>query len=321
MPGQPCSRHAPTARHRRRAVRRTQQSSRDRRHRVGVVSRPDRGVQRQPKVVGPEHASVRIVHGHRRCGDRRPRRLQRRDHPPVVRERCRGSRFRVVQTLRPQVAAAGLEMVQADSHIELAGEHRVPDRAAPQHTRVAGVRVEVRELADRARRLHHRVLVVEIGERHRRRAHQRSVARRASCAPVELLRLRPGAGRSDDAIPRRGPQHRTASGYRCLWRRATTRPALHDRVLCGLVEQIGARRRDLRDGDRHRRVIGPLAGLPPAATDHRDLEFRPTWRLELVWRTQRIPCCGRQQHTLNTIVVRRHPRLLPVASFAQVCAN
>ncbi len=80
------------------------------------------------------------------------------------------------------VAALGVQMPQPDSDVELAGEHGVPDRAAPQHARIAGVGVEVRQLADGPRRLDHRVLVVEVGQRDRCGPHQRAVARAAAGA-------------------------------------------------------------------------------------------------------------------------------------------
>ena len=52
------------------AVRSAEQTARDRRDRIGVVSSPYRGVQRQAEVVGAENSSVGIVDGNGCRSDR-----------------------------------------------------------------------------------------------------------------------------------------------------------------------------------------------------------------------------------------------------------
>src|SRR5688572_31738913 len=53
--------------------------------------------------------------------------------------------------------------------IEFSGQHGMPYCAAPQHARLAGVRFEMCQLADRARGLDHGGFVVEIRQRYRDR--------------------------------------------------------------------------------------------------------------------------------------------------------
>ena len=60
---------------------------------------------------------------------------------------------------------------------------------------------------------------------------------------------------------------------------------------------------DLGDGNRHRRVVGPFAGLPAeaSATDHGHLKFRAAGSAELVRSTQGITGCGAQQCADSTV--------------------
>ena len=63
------------------------------------------------------------------------------------------------------------------------------------------------------------------------------------------------------------------------------------------VTQVRPGGGDLSDGDGHRGVVGPFAGLPAEAPapHHRDLKFRAAGRAELVWGTQGVTGCGAQQ--------------------------
>ena len=174
-------------------------------------------------------------------------------------------------------------MAQPDSHVELAGAHRVPDRAAPQHAGVTGVGIEVGERAERPGGRHHRVLVpvVEVGQRHRRGAHQRAVAGGAPAALMQSGRF--GAGpRCRDAVTSGRGEHRTGLDTDILRTGNPAAPACDDGVLRRLITQIRTGGGDLGDGDRHRGVIGPLAGLPTAAADHGDLECGAAGRLKLI---------------------------------------
>ena len=82
----------------------------------------------------------------------------------------------------------------------------------------------------------------------------------------------------------------------------STVPAPHDGVLRGLVAQVGSGGGDLGDGDRHRRVVGPLAGLPAAATHHGDLELGPAGGLELIRRAECVAGGRAQQDPLDAVI-------------------
>ena len=79
-------------------------------------------------------------------------------------------------------------------------------------------------------------------------------------------------------------------------------PPFDDGVLRRLVEQIRAVSGYLGDGDRHRRVVGPLTGFPAAAADHGDLEPGAAGGLKLIRRTQRVTGGRGQQHTLDAVI-------------------
>jgi hypothetical protein len=90
--------------------------------------------------------------------------------------------------------------MQADPHVEHPGEDGVTDREAPQHARINGVGVVVCQLADRAGCLDQRWLVVKVGQRHRRSAHQGAVSRGAASALMQRRRRRTGGLRRDAAL-------------------------------------------------------------------------------------------------------------------------
>ena len=79
-------------------------------------------------------------------------------------------------------------------------------------------------------------------------------------------------------------------------------PPCDDGVLRRLVAQVRAGGGDLGDGDRHRRVVGPLTGFPAAAADHGDLEPGAAGGLKLIRRTQRVTGGGGQQDTLDAVI-------------------
>ena len=189
-------------------------------------------------------------------------------------------------------------MLQADPHVELAGEDGVADREAPQHAGITGLGVVVRQLAHRTGRLRQGGFVVEVGQCDRRGPHQRAVARRAASDSVQLGRFRARCLRGDAVSA-------------CA---AENRPRLHTNIFGVLgplvpppdqgverlfVTKVGPSGGHLSDGDGHRRVVGPFAGLPAeaAAPHHRHLEIRAAGRPELIRSTQGITGGGAQQHS------------------------
>lgn len=90
--------------------------------------------------------------------------------PEALRLRSRCWRVRRLRGLGPgnvvlpYGAAIRLEVAHADPDVDLPGQHGVPDGTAPQHARLAGLRVEVSQLAQGASGLRHRVLVVGVGQ-------------------------------------------------------------------------------------------------------------------------------------------------------------
>ncbi len=210
--------------------------------------------------------------------------------PSHCSETTTGATPRRVQALRPDVAAAGLDVAQSDSNVERSSEHRVTDGAAPQHAGVGGLGVEMGEFADRAGGLHHCVFVVEIGEGNRRGAHQRTVTGRVAGALVQRGRLGARMCRRDRAVARGRAQHRAGLDAYVFGVERPLVPAGDDAVLRGNVTQVSPGRGDLCDRDRHRGVVGPLPGLPAAATAHGDLELGAAGLSELVWRAERVAC-------------------------------
>jgi hypothetical protein len=119
----------------------TEQSARDRRHGVGVPTASYRGVEGQAEMVNAENALGRIVLRGRRGRDGRLCTLQRFHHPPVVPEVRRLRLLCNNQPFGPQVSAIGVDVLQADSSIQHAGEDRMADRATPQHASITGLKV------------------------------------------------------------------------------------------------------------------------------------------------------------------------------------
>jgi len=79
--------------------------------------------------------------------------------------------------------------LQAYPRIEYAREDGVTDREAPQHARITGLTVPVRQLADCTGRLDEGVLVIEIGQSHWGGPHQRTIARCAASEFVQPFRF------------------------------------------------------------------------------------------------------------------------------------
>ena len=284
---------APLQRDSRRPVCGAEQSAGDGRDGVGVETGTHGRVEPSAQVRGPATAGR---------DDGRPRGLQCGDHPTVVGDLGGTERLGVIQASSPQGSTVGVEVAQSDPDVEFGGQYRVPDRAAPQHGGVTRVGVEMGELADGPRRGHHGVLVVEVGRRHRSGTHERAVTGGAAGALVVIRRRRAGRDRGDRCVPRRRRQHGPGLDADILGGQRPCVPARHDRVLGRLVLQIGAGRGDLGDGDGHRGVIGPLAGLPRPAAGHLHRQFGAARRLELVRRPQGVAGGGAQQHALGAIV-------------------
>ncbi len=141
---------APLRRHRRRTPHRAKQRAGNRRNSIGVAPTADRGLQRQPQMIGPKHSRSRSLLRHWRRRDRRPRRLQRLHHPPVLGEIRRSRSFGRIQQRGPPVACRRIEVRQADPSVELPGQHRTADGTTPQHTRISSVRIVVSQRPDRA---------------------------------------------------------------------------------------------------------------------------------------------------------------------------
>jgi len=183
----------------------------------------------------------------------------------------------------------------------------MPDRRAPQHAGVAGVGVEVGQLADGAGGLGQRVAVVKVGQRHRGGAHQCPVARTPVGAPlVELLRL-PARGSRRMVGGRGGGQDRAGLHADVLGGARPSAPAVDDAVEGTFGAQIGTGGGDLGDGDGHRGVVGPLTGCErsEAAADHPDGPVGGHRCVELVAGAQRVACGGGEQNARGPIPLCR----------------
>ena len=162
---------------------------------------------------------------------------------------------------RPQVAAFDADVAQADPRVELPGQDGVADRGAPQHAGVTRLGVVVRQLTDRAGRLHQRRLVVKVGEGHRRST---SISEPLPAVrPVRLCRAADSSRAVRAQIPRpsRSGQDRAGLPADVFGVSGPPVPALDDVVERLFVTQVRSGGRDLGDRDGHRRVVGPLAGL------------------------------------------------------------
>ena len=124
------------------------------------------------------------------------------------------------------------QVPQPRAGVEFPSQDGVPDGQAPEHARLAGRLVEVRERADGHRRLRQPVRVIEVGEGDRRGAHQRAVARRAPGPLVQVGRRRQrGGSRAGDAAVEHLAEH--LAGLDADIRRGArpSDPAGHDLIL------------------------------------------------------------------------------------------
>lgn len=168
------------------APARAEQGARDRRDGVGVRPGPHRRLQGEAEVLRGETVPGGAQFGDGGADDRRPGGLERVDDPAVVGEVVRRIGLRLVQPLRPRLAALGGEQVQAGAHaVEGSVQHRGADAGAPQHAGIGTVGVRVGERADGDGGLGHLGGVTEMAEGDDPGAHQRAVPRAAIVAGGE----------------------------------------------------------------------------------------------------------------------------------------
>ena len=195
------------------------------------------------------------------------------------------------------LASVGVDVLQADSGIQHAGEDGVTDGEAPQHAGVTGLGVVMRQLADRTGRLHQRGFVVEVSQCQRRSPHQRAVARGAASEFVQRRRLSTCCLRGD-AVSACSAEDRPRSARQHLWRVATTR-ATAERGHRAPFPRAGPPRwrrpQRWRWPSRCRRSTHRAPSRSSTA-HHGDLEFRAAGRAELVGGTQGVTGCGAQQN-------------------------
>ena len=93
-------------------------------------------------------------------------------HPAVAIEVRWLAHFGVVKAPAPDVGTVLVDLPQPDPDIEFPGEHGVTDCMTPQHARLTGLGIEVREATQRLSCFCEPIGIVEICQRHRRRTHK-----------------------------------------------------------------------------------------------------------------------------------------------------
>ena len=284
---------------------------------VGVATGTGDAPQRRGEVVAGE--GVRFVGGRR---DRRQRRLEGGDDPPVVvMEVGRVAPGCLVDAGAPQVAATGVDVVEpggdgGDPVERLVGACRGDrpfDGQRPQHACLDAVGVRVGQLGDGGGQPGDGVTVAERGEGDRAGAHQRPVA--GGVGPALLERLGGGARRRTVA----GGVAEHGAGLVADVARSAGVPADHlgaDRL--GVGVPLGE---DRENGERHLRVVGPLAGLPTEVTTTFELaRCVRVRRVELVGRAEGV-ASGRRHHRPDGAVDRRRVERCPRPGVAQPCSS
>ena len=263
------------------------QSAGDGRGGVGVVTRTHAVLQRLGQIAGSP-------------GQRPPGGLQRMHHPTVVGKVCRRTVFGDVEQRSPIRTDRCRRLLKIDPHpVRRPGEYRVPDCTTPHLTRFSCASVVMREIADGTRGAHTTPGVVEKRQGHWRRTHQGTVATGASGQARSPVSHR--ACRSTPAA-----QHRPGLRTDIRWAGvvpAHKRPG--DRIEIGIAfgQSVG-------HANRHRRVVGPLTGVPverPAAF-HPDLGVRRGVG-ELVARAECVSCCRPEQDPqgpVELLVIENH---------------
>ena len=164
------------------------------------------------------------------------------------------------------------------------------------------MRVVVGQRADLAGGLDQRGRVVEVGQRDRRRTHQRAVAGGVAGAGVQVVRRRGhrragrvGADRAEDG-----------AGLVADVGRAGVVPVAEVAGDLGerfLAAQVGACGGDVEDGPGHRGVIGPFAGgeAAEAAADHAGTFGSDLGQAELVRRPEGVADSGAEHGPASTV--------------------
>ena len=155
------------------------------------------------------------------------------------------------------------------------------DGERPQHAGVDAVGMGVGERGDRCREAGNGVAVAEVSKGDWSGAHQRPVAGRLGASALMFLRRLGGVGPSPARRAEHGPRLRADIG------RAALEPAHHRLAdLVGVGGSVGQHR---EHGDRHLRVVRPLARCPPERSAALELaRCVRVRRAELVRRAHRV---------------------------------
>lgn len=257
--------------------------------------------------VGVAASADGALHGIRQRaspGDCAQRTLERPDHPAVALLETAGMgawRESLIDERAPPNGIRIRQECHLPPHVELTGDHAVPDGRRPDDARARTVGFPVREFGDRPcciRQIVHRT--VQISESERAGAHQRSVPRTAPGPLVHTARRFPDIPLRETS--RHTGEHRPGLSTDVLRRACPLDPSARDLLASAGAVQAIASGEHVQDGHGHARVIGPFTRrvTEDAAPEGWNDIVRER-RTELVLRAERVSGC-RGEHRADCTI-------------------